>query len=259
MELVLPPDIRLRKLSAADQIVAALRQLILEGTLAPGTPLREIPLADAFDVSRTTIRDAVRALVREGLARHERHRSAVVAELTPEDAVDIYLVRRFLELGAADHVAAMSVAEVDRVNGAFERLREVAPTGDWFRVVSADLDFHESIVSLHRSPRFLRCFGTIKSELAFCLAVIRLHEHEERAPDRIIREHDEIRQAVVRGSVSETRALLAAHISYYQERVTDALTQRIGKDKSHASSDGRHADPDAARGAVARGAGPPAR
>jgi len=251
MEFALPPDIRLRKLSAADQIVAALRQLILEGTLAPGTPLREIPLAEAFDVSRTTVRDAVRALVHEGLARHERHRSAVVAEMTPEDAADIYLVRRFLELSAADHVAAITGEEVDRVNGAFDRLHKLAPTGDWFRVVSADLDFHESIVCLHRSSRLLRCFGTIKSELAFCLAVIRLHEHEDKAPDRIVREHDEIRQAVVGGRVSESRALIAAHISYYEERVTDTLRQRIGKDQPYASSDGRPADPDASRGAAA--------
>jgi DNA-binding GntR family transcriptional regulator len=234
LELKLPPDIGVRRLSAADEIVAALRQLILEGVLTPGTPLREIPLAEAFDVSRTTIRDAVRALVHEGLARQERHRSAVVVEITPEDAADIYAVRRLLELSAADHVAAITAEEIESVNRAFERLRKVAPTGDWSATVSADLEFHESIIALHRSPRLLRCFGSIKSEFAFCLSVIRLHEREEERPDRIIREHDEIRQAVVSGSVTEARALLAAHFSYYQERATEALRQR-----SAAPSSGR--------------------
>jgi DNA-binding GntR family transcriptional regulator len=238
-EAGLPPDVRLRRLSAADELVAAMRELILDGTFGPGMPLREVPLAKAFDVSRTTIRDAVRALVQEGLVRQERHRSAVVVDLSPADAADIYRVRRFLELSAADHVAAMTSKEIDRVNGAFERLRNVASTRDWFEVVSADLDFHESIISLHGSPRLLRCFGLIKSELAFCLAVIRLYDHEERNPDRIIREHDEIRHAIVSGDVSEARALLSAHIAYYEERVADGLRHRGAKDRQHVSGDRR--------------------
>jgi DNA-binding GntR family transcriptional regulator len=250
-EFSLPPDIRLRRPSAADQTVAALRELILDGSLSPGMPLREVPLANAFDVSRSTIRDAVRALVHEGLVRQQRHRSAVVVDMSPGDAADIYRVRRFLELSAADHVASMTAEELDRVNSAFDRLRKLAPTADWFQVVSADLDFHESIISLHRSPRLVRCFGLIRSELAFCLALIRLHQHEDQKPDRIIREHDEIRQAIVSGIVSEARALLSAHISYYEERVADALRHRIAKDQ-HISGDGRPGGAKARRTAAER-------
>jgi DNA-binding GntR family transcriptional regulator len=249
-EFSLPSDIRLRRPSAADQIVAALRELILDGSLGPGMPLREVPLANAFDVSRTTIRDAVRALVHEGLVRQQRHRSAFVVDMSPEDAADIYRLRRFLELSAADHVAAMTPEELDRVNRTFERLEKLASTGDWFQVVSADLDFHESIISLHRSPRLLRCFGLSRSELAFCLAVIRLHEHEDQRPDRIIREHDEIRQAVVSGSASEARALLSAHISYYEERVADGLRRRMAKDQQPVPGDGHPGGANAGRTAA---------
>jgi DNA-binding GntR family transcriptional regulator len=239
VELVLPPNLRLQSLSAADQIVAALRQLILDGTLPPRTPLREVALAEAFDVSRTTIRDAVRTLAHEGLARHERHRSAVVVDMAPEDAADIYAVRRLLELSATEHMGAMTPEELERVNGAFDRLKQLVLIGGWSEVVSADLEFHKSIISVHRSPRLLRCFEAIESELAFCLSLIRMHEHEPDNPDRIIREHDEIRAAIVSGSVAETRALLAAHFSYYEERVTDALRRRMDKDQQEQHSGDR--------------------
>jgi DNA-binding GntR family transcriptional regulator len=237
VDFTLPPQLRLRSPSAADQVVTALRQLILEGTLAPGSPLPEVQLAEAFDTSRTTIRDAVRDLAHQGLVRVERHRTARVVEMTVEDAADIYRLRRALELGAVEHVGALTAEEVDRVNRALERLRTAAHAGDWSQVVSADVEFHETIVSLHRSPRFLRCFQVIKSELAFCLAVIRLHEREDEQPERIVREHDEIREAIVDGDVAEARALLAAHCSYYEERVKQALGQS-GKD-APVSSNGR--------------------
>jgi DNA-binding GntR family transcriptional regulator len=256
-EFTLPPVVRLQRLSASDQIVGVLRELILDGTISPAMPLREVPLAKAFDVSRTTIRDAVRDLVHEGLVRQERHRSAVVVDMSPEDAADIYRVRRFLELSAAENVATMTAEEIDRVDGAFERLRKLAPTGDWFQIVRSDLDFHESIISLHRSPRLLRCFGLIKSELGFCLAVIRRHEHEDRNPDRIVREHDEIRQAVVSGSVSEARALLSAHISYYEERVADGLRHRMANDRQHGAGDGRRSSANDDHAAAGRGARSP--
>jgi DNA-binding GntR family transcriptional regulator len=239
VDLPLPPNLRLRSLSAADQIAGALRELILDGTLPPRTPLREVPLAEAFDVSRTTIRDAVRDLGHLGLVRHERHRSAIVADISAEDAADIYRVRRLLELSAADHVETMTAAEVEHVNGAFERLRRLVLVGDWSQIVAADLDFHETIISLHRSPRVMRCFESIKSELAFCLSLIRLHEHEDEKPDRIIREHDEIREAIVDGRAGEARALLAAHFSYYEQRVVEALRERKRIDQRPPSGDGR--------------------
>jgi DNA-binding GntR family transcriptional regulator len=247
VELTLPPNLRLRSLSAADQIVAALRELILDGTLPPGTPLREVPLAEAFDVSRTTIRDAVRDLGHQGLVRHERHRSALVVEMTAEDAVDIYRVRRLLELSAMDYVEAMTSEEITGVNVAFERLKKLVLVGDWSQIVSADLDFHGSIIALHRSPRFMRTFERIKSELAFCLSLIRLHEHEDEKPDRIIREHDEIRRAIVNGNATEGRALLAAHVSYYEQRVVEALRKRNPNDRRQISGDGRPAGKKATR------------
>jgi DNA-binding GntR family transcriptional regulator len=243
VEFTLPSQLRLRSPSASDQLVTTLRQLILEGTLAPGSPLPEVQMAEAFGTSRTTIRDAVRELAHQGLVRLERHRTARVVEMTVEDAADIYRLRRALELGAADNVGALTADEIERVNGALERLRNAVNGGDWSQVVFADVEFHETIVSLHRSPRFLRCFQIIKSELAFCLAVIRMHEREDEQPERIVREHDDIRAAIVGGDVAEARALIAAHCSYYEERVTQAL--RAAGDRDGAppadSSNGRGA------------------
>ena len=51
----------------AASVVAALRQLIVNGRYPPGTRLAEIPVAQALGVSRTPVRLAFRTLEQEGL------------------------------------------------------------------------------------------------------------------------------------------------------------------------------------------------
>ena len=54
--------------SVVDRVVDALRRALFEGELDPGTPLREVALAESLGVARSTVREALGHLVAEGLA-----------------------------------------------------------------------------------------------------------------------------------------------------------------------------------------------
>ena len=94
--------LRITRQSTADQVAALLRERIVRGELQPGTPLREVPLAASIGISRNTMREAIRALVHEGLVRHNVHRGVTVTKLTENDVADIYRVRRLLECAAVE-------------------------------------------------------------------------------------------------------------------------------------------------------------
>ena len=106
--------------SVTDRILSTIRNEIIEGKLPPGTALVENDLTQAHEVSRNTLREALRLLCREGLAVHYRHRGVIVRTLTRHDVRDIYRVRRTLELQALmredpieeDEIAAMRDAVV---------------------------------------------------------------------------------------------------------------------------------------------------
>lgn len=88
-----------------------LRSQIVDGVLSPGTHLVEGPLAKAFGVSRTPIREALSQLTYEGLL--ERHDRAMrVRVLKAEDVLEIYEVRIALERAAA-RAAAERRTELD--------------------------------------------------------------------------------------------------------------------------------------------------
>jgi DNA-binding GntR family transcriptional regulator len=95
----------------ARSVYEELRSQIVDGVLSPGTPLVEGPLAKAFGVSRTPIREALSQLAYEGLL--ERHDRAMrVRVLKAEDILEIYEVRIALERAAA-RAAAERRTELD--------------------------------------------------------------------------------------------------------------------------------------------------
>ncbi|MEX0426455.1 GntR family transcriptional regulator [Nocardioides sp. DS6] len=79
------------------QVTRLLREDILEGVYQPGQPLRESSLCEAYGVSRTVVREALRQLESERLVTVVANRGPMVTVLTPQDIGAIYDVRRALE------------------------------------------------------------------------------------------------------------------------------------------------------------------
>jgi GntR family transcriptional regulator of vanillate catabolism len=92
-----------------DQIVLKMRELILNGGLAPGQRVAEIPLSERLGVSRTPVRHALAVLANEGLLVAAGARGYVVRAFTLKDILDAIEVRGLLEGMAARIVAESGV------------------------------------------------------------------------------------------------------------------------------------------------------
>ena len=89
-----------RHRTATAFVEATLREAILSGRLAGGTPLRQEDLAAAFGVSRMPVREALRQLESQALLDFVPHKGAVVTEISAADAADTYAIRMALEPAA---------------------------------------------------------------------------------------------------------------------------------------------------------------
>ncbi|CAM3692625.1 GntR family transcriptional regulator [Bordetella flabilis] len=89
-----------------------LRQLIVDGTLRPGTWLNERDLCDMLKVSRTPLREAYRILASDGLLSIQPKRGAMVIELSHEDIENIFDVLSVLE-GLAIRQAAQRASDAE--------------------------------------------------------------------------------------------------------------------------------------------------
>jgi GntR family transcriptional regulator of vanillate catabolism len=137
--------------------VLELRELILEGELAPGRRIAEIPLSERLGVSRTPLRLALAELEHEGLLTRLEGGGFAVRSFTLEDVADAIDVRGALE-GLAARMAAERLEaerELEALYGCVAQLDRVVRPGreiaDFERYVELNERFHDLLVGLARS------------------------------------------------------------------------------------------------------------
>src|SRR3954451_24190653 len=87
--------------SVVDLAYERIRQLVLEGDVAPGARLAQVELAERLGISRTPVREALRRLSAEGLVEFSPNRGFRAADLGLDAVLRRLEVRLLLEPGIA--------------------------------------------------------------------------------------------------------------------------------------------------------------
>lgn len=155
--IVLPPAtagqhaVKLARSVYSGRITRLLREAIVDGALAEGTPLVETQLAAQLSVSRGPVRSALQVLEGEGLVETRANGRMVTVRFGPEDVHDLLAVRLELESSAVRRGAAIH-GDVEPVRAAFEAFRRGGASTE--QLVELDMEFHRSLVEFGGS-RFL--------------------------------------------------------------------------------------------------------
>jgi DNA-binding GntR family transcriptional regulator len=101
----------------------AIRKLILDGVLPPGHRLKERELCEQLGVSRTPVREAIKALTQEGLLRSLPNHSAVVATMDLDEVRALVVVLAEIEaLSVRLACAAASDADLEKIAAAHHQM-----------------------------------------------------------------------------------------------------------------------------------------
>lgn len=193
----------------------ALREAILDGALVPSTWLREDEIAEVFGVSRTPVRDAIRRLADEGLAIKTAHQGAVVASLSIEDILALYVVREDLEGVAARLAAVRCTPELlERLNATHTRMQKGADHAEPRKLAQLNLEFHRTLRLAAGNPYLDRFLAQVEQ------AVRRLPGTTFAEPGRTaeaLAEHQAIIDAVIAHDTSAAEAAAKAHMRRARE------------------------------------------
>lgn len=125
--LKLPPKPK----SLRDYVESYLRQAIMTGQYAPGARLVEREVCELLNVSRPSVREALRKLEAEKLITTIPHRGPVVASISCAEAKEIYELRGVLEAHAtAQFTKIASDAEIHELHAAIQKLHAEAKLKD---------------------------------------------------------------------------------------------------------------------------------
>ena len=203
----------------------ALRDRLIAGALLPGQRLPEDALGRDLEVSRSTLREAFRLLVHEGLLRHHLNRGVFVAQPGLDDLADLYRVRRLIE---PPTVAEFSQGVLERLAPLEEAVTDAEAAADdsaWVDVVTANMLFHERLVALGRSPRLS---ATIRS----ALAETRLAFHVVRDPQPLyepyVQRNRIVFDGLARGEFTETADYLTGYLQDSESALREAFIRDGG-------------------------------
>ncbi|MBL8341312.1 MAG: GntR family transcriptional regulator [Rubrivivax sp.] len=151
----MPDPIPLRGTSLHDGVATRLRTMVFERELEPGAFVDEKALAEAWQISRTPLREALKVLAAEGLVELVPHRGCRVVELTESDADALFPVMALLEGRCAGEAAAKACdTDLRRLERLHEDLERHAAAKDIDGYYRANHEFH-SLVQQLASNRWL--------------------------------------------------------------------------------------------------------
>jgi GntR family transcriptional regulator, transcriptional repressor for pyruvate dehydrogenase complex len=177
------PLTSLRRSPLVDLAVSQLREQVLSGQWPVGSRLpAETELAQRLEVGRSTIREAIRALVHAGLLETRQGSGTYVRSVTPgadweprlrrAAVLEVYEVREALEVQAA-RLAASRRTQTD-IAALRERLAERERARDHeASFVEADLAFHHSVVAAAHNPLLAEMFDSFAAVLREALIAVR--------------------------------------------------------------------------------------
>lgn len=163
---------RLARVGTAERVTEILREQIAAGRFAPGTRLSEEKIAEALGVSRNTLREAFRLLGHEKLVVHELNRGVFVRVLTADEVSDLYLLRQIVECSALDVAARRGTPDLTGIVAAVEQAETAAVENRWHEVATLDLQFHQELVALARSPRLDDLMRRLLAELRLAFHIM---------------------------------------------------------------------------------------
>lgn len=214
------------------QLAKQITEKILTGQFAPGAKILEIPLATEFGVSRNTLREAFRLLARDGLIVQIPHRGVFVRSLEPQEIMELYAYRRFIELGALQYFGldqARTESALRGMNQAITGAEQAAKQGNWAEVGTFNNNFHHQLVSLAGIPRLNEnlTLAMAHARLAF-MAVTSIEEMHRPFIER----NREILIALVKGDVDKATSILTRYLKESEAKILAEMTFGVYADNN---------------------------
>ena len=226
-----------------EQIVQQIEESIVKGDLKPGDQLpAERDLAQRFGVSRTAVREAVKALREKGLVEAYSGKGTFITDGTTQAVrQSLDLMVKIGQMEGTSHLAELrAILEPEIAALAAARIQEPelatmreavsimdASGQDPEAYIEADLDFHLALAEAAANPLILSLLDSIVGLLREQrLRIFRVPGGPERGQSH----HKRILEAVERRDIQKAREAMRAHLSQVKEDSQASTAQRpIGK------------------------------
>lgn len=191
------------RVSLRDMTAGRLREAIHQGLLTPNVRLSERDLSDRMGVSRSSIREAIQHLELEGLLFRSKNKGIYVAEITAEQARQIYQIREALEPVVARSFAERATqSDIAEMREALDEIRTATTAGQPYAYVKAHRRYFDTIYSNSGNEIAREILQSLDSRIAY-LRMITFEQSTDEHSELSVTLLAEILDAVAAGRQDE--------------------------------------------------------
>ncbi len=196
-----------------DQAYQLLLDMVMRGELLPEEPLSERKLADRLSMGRTPVREALRALIRDGVVESQVGRGTFVRRLSSDDVRAVYQVRQALE-GMAAFLAAKNglTKALTALGMQMKYMREHSEDYSSAQIDSVGTEFHRELFEAAGNPMLREVFEPLRLRFQIAFGLPR-HSGTHQMRDTL-KEHLTILEAVERGDGPGAQAAMLEHLEH---------------------------------------------
>lgn len=209
--------------SLHDEIVVRLRDLITEGELKPGDKIQEAELCLRFGVSRTPLREALKALASEGLVLLSPNRGASVARITAKDIAELFPILGALEALAGeiacDRISDNAIAMIRRDH---DRMLRHYKRGEWANYIKLNRAIHEALFAAAGNTALTAMFHQVMVRTHSVRFVAKKSAARWR---EAVEDHEKIMAALEKRDGKALARVLKLHLEHKADMVREAMAE----------------------------------
>ena len=198
-----------------------LRDLIVQGRLAPGVRLNERLLTAQLGVSRTPLREAFKVLATEGMVELLPNRGAVVSQIDPLRLSETLAVMGALEALAGELACRSATdAQINEIRALHFEMLACHARGDLAGYFKFNQAIHLKIVKYSGNAVLFHAYRQLNGTVRRARYMANLSKERW---DAAVREHDAILAALAARDVKRIKALLSDHLAQKLDSVLAEL------------------------------------
>lgn len=219
--------ISIPRTSLHEQVAHRLRQMLVEGHIAPGAKLNERELSELLRVSRTPLREAIKMLAAEGLVELLPNRGAIAVCLSEADVLNTFEVMAGLE-GLSGELAAQRItdAELAEIQAMQFEMMAAYTRRDLSAYYTLNARIHNAINAAARNP----VLATVYNQVNARLQALRFRSNQDGEKwKRALKEHEQMVEALQARDGGAMRDVLLGHLRNKRDVVLEQLREMQAK------------------------------
>ena len=215
-------------LNRQGRVIAEMRRRIISGELSAGVNLSELALAEAFGVSRTPVREALKQLQTEGLVEIRPRVGTYDTAPSRREITELFEMKELLEGAAARLLAHRgNVPELDLLRDNLDQADAAVARDDRARYAQLVQEFHDLLIQGADNTKLEAHYRTLMNQLAYS-RLVNTSLSQPGRPLQSDQEHHRVLELVVSKDGDSAERVMREHVRASRRALLAGLDAQPG-------------------------------